>query len=75
METGLPRRIVRVEATFSGNRRKHGTGLRLKAGRVLTSQHILEHREGARIEKAQKVEVVLARSAEGKTRRAPAEVA
>lgn len=75
MDTDLPRRIVRVEATFSGNRHKHGTGLRLKAGWVLTAQHILEHCADGKVERASKIEVVLARSVGGEIPGASAEVA
>ncbi len=76
MDTTTPRRIVRVEATFSGkNRKKRGSGLRLRPGWVLTSQHVLEHREGNTVERAEKVNVMLAKPAGGKTVPVPAEVA
>ena len=59
MDISIPRRIVRVEAIFDGNKRKRGTGLRLKSGWILTSQHVLERSSAKGVERAHRVEVAL----------------
>lgn len=75
MNTALKGRIVRVEASFAGNKKQAGTGLRLRVDWVLTSQHILERRsDKGVVERALGVEVVLAAPGGGEPPRRPAEV-
>ena len=57
MKPEAKQRIVLIQADFGDGKRSFGTGFRLKAGRILTSQHVVQRREDGVTSKATRIRV------------------